>query len=192
MPGTHGTGPMYAMIEREAKEAGLPLNWPARIPNSRPALAAAEWACRHVPAAFNQLHKELFQAHFVLSEDIEDPGVIGRHAIGAKINIANDAVRKPMFVTNCLKPAGFVDRSLWSPHGRDVHGFGHALRFDVVDELFNWIVAPYPKIVAEHARDRRIGQPRNVLAQPDMMMGVDRRSFVGHFASLIVSFRAQF
>jgi predicted DsbA family dithiol-disulfide isomerase len=45
-------GPMYAMLEREAKEAGLPLRWPRRIPNSRLALAAAEWARRQtrIPA----------------------------------------------------------------------------------------------------------------------------------------------
>ena len=36
-------GPMYAMLEHEAKDAGLALNWPPRLPNSRHALAAAEW-----------------------------------------------------------------------------------------------------------------------------------------------------
>jgi predicted DsbA family dithiol-disulfide isomerase len=71
---------MYALLEREAREAGLPLNWPPRLPNTRRALAAAEWARRHQPQVFPELHKELFEAHFVLGEDLEDPVVIDRHA----------------------------------------------------------------------------------------------------------------
>ena len=39
-------GPMYEMLEREANEAGLPLNCPSRLPNTRLALAAAESARR--------------------------------------------------------------------------------------------------------------------------------------------------
>src|SRR4051812_10214091 len=34
-------GPMYSMLEREAREAGLSLRWQPRIPNTRQALAAA-------------------------------------------------------------------------------------------------------------------------------------------------------
>ncbi|MGA2181544.1 MAG: DsbA family protein [Bryobacteraceae bacterium] len=68
--------PMYAMLEREAKAAGLPLRWPARLPNTRRALAAAEWVRRHQPAAFPQMHRDLFAAHFALGEDLGDPAVI--------------------------------------------------------------------------------------------------------------------
>src|SRR5690348_17074760 len=63
-------GPMYAMLEREAKEAGLPLRWPQHLPNTRRALAAAEWARRHQPDAFPPLRKVLFEAHFVAREDL--------------------------------------------------------------------------------------------------------------------------
>src|SRR6266436_845119 len=73
-------GPMYAMLEREAKEAGLPLHWPPRLPNTRRALAAAEWARRQRPNAFPRLRKGLYEAHFVFGEDLEDPEVIDRHA----------------------------------------------------------------------------------------------------------------
>ena len=73
-------GPMYALLDHEAKEAGLPLHWPRRLPNSRRALSAAEWTRQHQPAAFPALHKALFAAHFALGEDLEDPGVIDRHA----------------------------------------------------------------------------------------------------------------
>jgi len=79
---------MYAMLEREAEEAGLPLNWPARLPNTRRALAAAEWVRRHQPRAFPQFHKDLFDAHFVLGEDLEDPTVIDRHASESGIDLA--------------------------------------------------------------------------------------------------------
>ena len=70
---------MYVMLKREAKEAGLALNWPARLPNTRRALVAAEWARQHCPDMFPQFHKCLFDAHFVLGEDLEDPAVVDRH-----------------------------------------------------------------------------------------------------------------
>ena len=82
-------GPMYANLEREAKEAGLPLRWPPRLPNSRMALAAAEWVRQHQPGSFSQFHKELFAAHFALGEDLEDTSVIDRHASESGIDIAS-------------------------------------------------------------------------------------------------------
>jgi len=81
-------GPMYAMLERQAKEAGLPLHWPEHLPNTRRALAAAEWTRQHQPPAFPNLHKELFAAHFVLGEDLEDLAVIDRHACGSGFDVA--------------------------------------------------------------------------------------------------------
>jgi predicted DsbA family dithiol-disulfide isomerase len=82
------TGPMYAMLEREAKEAGLPLHWPPHLPNTRRALAAAEWARQRQPGAFHQFHRDLFAAHFVLGEDLEDTAVIDRHARASGIDLA--------------------------------------------------------------------------------------------------------
>src|SRR5262245_45366944 len=49
IPAGRRSGPMYAMLEREAREAGLSLNWPPRLPNTRRALTAAEWVRRHQP-----------------------------------------------------------------------------------------------------------------------------------------------
>ena len=80
-------GPMYAMLEQEAKKAGLRLYWPRRLPNSRLALSAAEWSRRHRPTGFAQLHRELFAAHFALGEDLEDLAVIDRHARGSGIDL---------------------------------------------------------------------------------------------------------
>jgi predicted DsbA family dithiol-disulfide isomerase len=81
-------GPMYAELEREAKEAGLPLRWPARLPNTRVALSAAEWTRRHQKHIFPRMYQALFEAHFVLNEDLEDAAVIDRHASQAGVYLA--------------------------------------------------------------------------------------------------------
>lgn len=80
-------GPMYATLEREAKEAGLQLRWPQHLPNTRRALAAAEWVRQHEPDVFPRLHKVLFEAHFVAGEDLGDPAVIDRHASDCGVDL---------------------------------------------------------------------------------------------------------
>jgi predicted DsbA family dithiol-disulfide isomerase len=79
---------MYKMLVQEAKEAGLRLRWPRHLPNTRRALATAEWARHNQPHAFPELHKRLFEAHFVKGEDLEDLVVIDRHAGESGINLA--------------------------------------------------------------------------------------------------------
>jgi len=69
-------GPMYRNLEREAEEAGLILNWPARFPDTRRALAAAEWVWRNQPHNFEPFQRDLFAAHFVLGEDLGNTAVI--------------------------------------------------------------------------------------------------------------------
>ena len=81
-------GPMYATLEREAKEAGLPLRWPRHLPNTRKALAAAEWVRRHRPLSAARFHRQLFQAHFALAQDLEDQWVIDEHATESGIDVA--------------------------------------------------------------------------------------------------------
>lgn len=92
-PGGISAGPrngsMYAMLEREAREAGLTLHWPPRLPNTRHALTAAEWARRYQPREFPKLHSALFDAHFALGEDLGDQAVIDRHAIASGIGLAD-------------------------------------------------------------------------------------------------------
>lgn len=70
---------MYALLAREAEAAGLPLNWPPRLPNSRLALAAAEWIRRNRPDSFPDLSRRLFEAHFAKGEDLGDPATIDLH-----------------------------------------------------------------------------------------------------------------
>jgi predicted DsbA family dithiol-disulfide isomerase len=63
-------GPMYARIESDAAAQGLELNWPPRLPNSRLALAAAEWVRRKEASSFERVHARLFRAHFADGLDI--------------------------------------------------------------------------------------------------------------------------
>lgn len=81
------SGPMYAHIEEEARSAGLPLVWPDRLPNTRMALAAAEWTRRNAPQSFPALERALFAAHFALGEDLGDRDIIDRHAAEAAVDI---------------------------------------------------------------------------------------------------------
>jgi predicted DsbA family dithiol-disulfide isomerase len=80
-------GPMYAILEREAAEAGLPLKWPQHLPNTRRALAASESARQDQPLAFPRFHRELFEAHFALGENLEDPAVIDAHASASGVDL---------------------------------------------------------------------------------------------------------
>jgi predicted DsbA family dithiol-disulfide isomerase len=78
---------MYSHVKREAKEAGLLLNWPSRLPNTRHALAAAEWVRRHQPDKFARFQNALFAAHFVSGEDLGNTTIIERHAAELGIDL---------------------------------------------------------------------------------------------------------
>jgi predicted DsbA family dithiol-disulfide isomerase len=88
VPAGDRVGPMYAWLQREAEGAGLPLRWPKRLPDTRRALAAAEWARRQHPDVFPRLHAALFAAHFALGEDLGDPAVVDRHAAASSLDVA--------------------------------------------------------------------------------------------------------
>lgn len=81
------SGPTYTNLEREAKEAGLSVRWPPRLPDTRRALAVAEWVRRHQPETFARLRSDLFAAHFVLGEDLGAPAVVDRHAAELGIDL---------------------------------------------------------------------------------------------------------
>ncbi|WP_165947115.1 DsbA family protein [Micromonospora sp. 15K316] len=85
------TGPMYAALEREAAEAGLTLNWPRRLPNTRRALAAAAWIRLNQPAVSEDFHKALFAARFVHGEDIGDRAVVEQQA--GRVGVDLDPLR---------------------------------------------------------------------------------------------------
>src|SRR3569833_1012318 len=74
-------GPMYAALEHEARVVGLRLQWPRRLPNSRCALAVAEWARRYTPKAASRLHRSLFAD----GDDIGDLDLVKRLARDAGV-----------------------------------------------------------------------------------------------------------
>ena len=85
---------MYARIERACEKAGLAFQRPARVPNTRRALATAAWVRHNEPAAFDRLDRALFEAHFVDNRPLDDPEVLDElvTAAGADAGAARDAV----------------------------------------------------------------------------------------------------
>lgn len=80
-------GPMYDAIGEAARDAGLPLRWQPRLPNSRPALAAAEWARRFDHPKSDRYRRSLFAAHFAEGESIDDIGTLLRLGSEAGIDV---------------------------------------------------------------------------------------------------------
>ena len=80
--------PTHQFLERAAHAAGLPLHWPGRVPDTRGALRAAEWARQYQPDVFEPLHQRVFAAHFALGEDIGDLELIYSLADQAGVDIA--------------------------------------------------------------------------------------------------------
>jgi predicted DsbA family dithiol-disulfide isomerase len=110
-------GPMYSMLEQQAVAAGLALHWPARTPNSRKALAAAEWVRRNQPNAFAEVQQKLFEAHFALGEDIDDQAVIDRHATNAGVDLG--ALHTALADGSAYAE---VDQAEWLGRQHGVHG----------------------------------------------------------------------
>lgn len=93
-----GGGRTEAVFERigaECRQLGLPFRMPARTPNTRLALAAAEHVRRTTPAAFPALHRSLFTAYFGEGRNIGNPSVVGElvRASGADPGTVRQALR---------------------------------------------------------------------------------------------------
>ena len=141
-------GAIYAMLEQEATAAGLVLNWPTRIPDSRRALATSEWVRRHQPDAFAELRRALFEAHFVRGEDIDDPEVLTRYAArlsidtGAVHNVLADGTAYATVTRAELtgRRCGVDGTPAWMVAGRLLVGLRPASAFQRLAELW----APVP------------------------------------------------
>jgi predicted DsbA family dithiol-disulfide isomerase len=70
------TGSTRRLIERAARDAGLPLQWPTRAPDTRRALAVTEWVRRYQPDLVESLYRRLFEAQFAQGEDLGDPRLV--------------------------------------------------------------------------------------------------------------------
>ncbi|MFN8018343.1 MAG: DsbA family protein [Acidimicrobiales bacterium] len=68
--------PTFARVAAMCEEVGLPWRAPERMPNTRRALATAEWVRAHHEASFDALHAALFRAHFAEGRALDDPAVL--------------------------------------------------------------------------------------------------------------------
>lgn len=68
--------PTFDRVEAACADAGLPFRRPERMPNTRRALATAEWIRSNDPTAFAAVHRSLFAAHFATGDAIDDPDVL--------------------------------------------------------------------------------------------------------------------
>ena len=135
-------GPMYSYLEEQAARAGLPLNWPPRLPDSREALAVAEWVRRFQPASFAQLSRELFAAHFALGEDIADRAVIDRHATNSGVDLPGlhaaladgSAARLVAETQRTGREHGVEGTPSWFLYGRLITGLRPAADFEQLGE----------------------------------------------------------
>ncbi len=75
--------PTFERIEQECEAVGMPFRRPERMPNTRRALATAEWVRSEHPDAFDELHRELFAAHFVHGSPLDDPDLLDELTSGA-------------------------------------------------------------------------------------------------------------
>lgn len=81
--------PMHRLLEQAARDGGLTLRWPTRMPNSRDALRVAEWVRQYQPDLFELLCQLVFAAHFALGEDIGDRDVIYSYADQTGVDVAS-------------------------------------------------------------------------------------------------------
>lgn len=70
------TAMVFDHVGRECEVVGLPFVRPARSPNTRAVLAAAEHVRLTQPEVFPALHRALFAAHFAEARDIGDAAVV--------------------------------------------------------------------------------------------------------------------
>ncbi len=132
------SSPMVALIEEEARLAGLSINWPRRLPNTRMALAAAEWTRRHAPSSFRLLKEALFAAHFVLGEDLGDRRIVEAHAArsgvdltGLRAALEDGSARELVDQSQALALAmGVSGTPAWLVSGRLTSGFQPREQFE--------------------------------------------------------------
>jgi predicted DsbA family dithiol-disulfide isomerase len=134
------SGEMYERLEREARNAGLLLRWPPRLPNSRYALAVAEWVRRYHPTGFSDLYNQLFLSHFGLGEDVGDAELVDRYAaqVGADMAFLHGATLDGSAIAAvdeselAARRAGVAGTPAWLVEGRRVDGLQAKTLFEQV------------------------------------------------------------
>lgn len=89
------SGPMYALIEEEARLAGLSLNWQPELRNSRIALTMSAYIETLAGTVANRFRADVFAAHFERREDIGDLDLLFKYAndAGVVLDALHAAVR---------------------------------------------------------------------------------------------------
>lgn len=83
------TGSARRLIERAARDAGLPLQWPTRVSDTRRALAVTEWVRQYQPDLVESLAHRLFEAQFARGEDLGDHGLVDELVEQAGVDVAH-------------------------------------------------------------------------------------------------------
>ncbi|HEY4107672.1 DsbA family oxidoreductase [Puia sp.] len=130
-------GPLYDVLTKEAEEAGLPLNWPSRLPNSRYALSMAEQVRRHIPGIFPAVKDRLYAAHFTLHEDLGSAEVVnnclsefGIDQQDIKRWAGDEQSRKDLATSQHIaQQAGIQGSPAWILHNRLISGLQPRSRF---------------------------------------------------------------
>lgn len=125
-------GPMYDNIAARARASNLELKWQDKLPNSRLALAAAEWVRRERPEKADDVREKLFEAHFAGGKDIGDPEVLVD--IFGECGVEREAVRTALVDMSALrfvdeteklgKELGVSGTPCWESRGRIGSGLG--------------------------------------------------------------------
>ena len=88
IPAGYAAGRCTQCSNTRPRTPGLPLHRPAHLPNTRRALAAAEWARRHEPLAFPPFRGALLSVISCLVKISKMQPVIDQHAREAGIGLA--------------------------------------------------------------------------------------------------------
>ena len=137
-------GSTHRFIERAAREAGLALEWPTRVPNTRRGLAAAEWVRQYQPDLFDSFYRRLFAAHFALGQDVGDPCLIEDIAEQIGVDVVSvrgalsdgTAERAVAGSVSLAKQFGVTGLPAWLIGQRIVTGLPRRVEFyDVVSRL---------------------------------------------------------
>ena len=128
------------LIERAARDAGLPLQWPKHVPDTRRALAVTEWVRQYQPDLVGALYRRLFEAQFARGEDLADHRLVDTLAERVGVDISH--VRAALLdgtaehaVAGCVSVAdryGVTGPPAWLIGERVVSGLPQTFAFDEV------------------------------------------------------------
>jgi len=141
--------PTFERIEAECASLGMPFRRPIRMPNTRRALATAEWVRVHHPEAFASVHRSLFGAQFVTGDPLDSPAVVD-----AIVAAAGAPARSVRVAVDDGRAAPLVDASMAEARRAGVAATPSWLLGDLVvpgaldpTTLARWV----GKVVSRHA-----------------------------------------